>query len=228
MRLPPGSVESRGEGGGGEAAKAAAEEGQGNRRVHRGRQRPPPPPPRSLPPQRRRGAFLPGDHVSRLLAANFRALSLLGPWALGPFVRERVRLLPLAAALLATGTLAPRTVARVLRQVGPLELARWAFHAAALAAFALLRVLASPLRGFVSAERSRRRQRSGAEAAASSSAAGAAGTASASSRAKFLARRALAARAFAALGRLVDALEYGSGHDGSGEGSSPGVRIVSA
>ena len=60
-------------------------------------------------------------------------------------------------------------------------------------------------------------------------AAATANASSSSSRTKLL-LRALAARAFAALGRLVDALEYGSGHDGSegGGGGSHGVRIVSA
>ena len=178
----------------------------------------------------RPGAFLPGDHVSALLSANFRVLSLLGPWALGPFVSERVRFLPLAATMLLMGAAAPLSVLRVLGQVGPLALARWAFHASALAAFALLRVLAGPLRGFVFAERRRRRRQARGEVAAPEVTT--ADACSSSSRAELL-MRALAARAFAALGRLVDALEYGSGHDGSGSGSgsgggSYGVRIVSA
>ena len=160
----------------------------------------------------------------------------MGPWALGPFVSERVRFLPLAATMAAMGVAAPRSVLRVLRQVGPSALAGWAFHAAALAAFALLRVLASPVRGFVFAERSRRRrQQQQQRQQQAGGAAATAATADSSSRAKPLPLlvRALAARAFAALGRFVDALDYGCGHDGSGSGrgggsSSHGVRIVSA
>ena len=176
----------------------------------------------------RPGAFLPGNHVSQLLSANFRVLRLLGPWALGPFVSERVRLLPLAATMLLMGAAAPLSVLRVLRQVGAAALARWVFHASALAAFAVLRAVAAPLRGFVSAERRRRRRREGAAevgsasaplAARASAAETTAGSSSSSSGAELLFVRAFAARAFAALGRLVDALEYGSGHDGSGSGS---------
>lgn len=129
--------------------------------------------------------------------------------------------MPLAATMLLVGAAAPLSVLRVLRQVGPLAVGQWVLHAAALAAFAVLRVLASPLRGFVFAERKRRREQRK-KAAETAKAA----TADSSSWAK-LSMHALAARAFAALGRLVDALEYGSGHDGSGVGGgSHGVRIV--
>ena len=91
-----------------------------------------------------------------------------------------------------------------------------------------LSAAAAPLRGFVSAERRRRRRREGAAevgsasaplAARASAAETTAGSSSSSSGAELLFVRAFAARAFAALGRLVDALEYGSGHDGSGSGS---------
>ena len=250
MRLPPGSVKSAG---GREEKLEEEEEGEGGEkqqrrhrhRLHHRRQRSPSPP--SSPPSssaaHRPGAYLPGDHVSRLLSANFAVLSLLGPWAIGPFVSERVRLLPLTATMLLMGAAAPLSVLRVLRQVGPLALASWVFHAAALAAFALLRVLAAPLRGYVFAKRRRRRRGGGRrqeeEKEASATASGAARSVSPPppppppSRAKLLSR-ALAARAFAALGRIVDALEYGSGHDGSGSasgfggGGGHGVRIVPA
>lgn len=248
MRLLPGSVVAGGVGGEEQeeeeekAKSSSSSSSLAHRRHHRRRRRH-----SHIRRHRRKGSFLPPDHVSRLLSANFRVLSLLGTWALGPFVTERVRPLPLAATMAGMGAAAPLVIVRVLRQVGPLALARWFWHAGLLAAYAALRVVVAPLRAWISEERRRRGTRrrratttktmetaeeeeeEGEEDALPPPPPPQRGLFSLVLLAVALHLRALRARAFAALARFSDALDYGSGHDGCGGGGgsgSGGVRII--
>jgi lycopene cyclase CruP len=165
----------------------------------------------------RPGASLPGNHINRLLGAHFKVLAALGPGAVGTVVRERTQPALLGASMVGMGIVAPLTIARTLPTLGPGPLAAWFGHYAALVLYSLLRYLTWPLRSLAGGAIAGLAPLSPATPTISTA------TATAAREARG-ARLAAAGppgwtrRTVVALRRGLEALDVGSGHDGSAGG----------
>jgi len=175
-------------------------------------------PPPGSPSKPRPGASLPGDHINRLLGAHFRVLAALGPGAVGTVVRERTQPALLGASMVGMGLVAPLTISRTLPTLGPGPLVAWFGHYLALVLYSFLRILTWPLRGLVSGPVAGLAPLAPAPAGPLSPAVGAAARAARAARASAAGPPGWAARAVVALRRGLEALDVGSGHDGSAEG----------
>lgn len=86
---------------------------------------------------------LPAERINETLAAIFQDMASLGEATLKPFLQDVVQFPALAKTLLKTSVVHPNLVAKIIPQVGPIELVRWLGHYGNLASSSVLYPLVS-------------------------------------------------------------------------------------
>ncbi|MEM8544234.1 MAG: FAD-binding oxidoreductase [Cyanobacteria bacterium P01_H01_bin.119] len=90
---------------------------------------------------------LPPNRINQTLAAIFQDMASLGDGVLKPFLQDVVQFPALAKTLLKTSIVHPVLVAKIMPQVGPLELVRWLGHYGNLAGSSALFPLVQQAKG---------------------------------------------------------------------------------